>query len=214
MNPFFAEPCRPLARRTAHALLMVASIILAIPPAGAIEVKPRDVAGPNGSHGARQLIAAVKTGDADTIRSLVRAGIDIDARVSGDGTALTTAARAGDLALVNLLLHLGADVNQATRGDGNPLIMAASRKGNLEVVKRLVRAGAHVNAIVVDDETPLINASRSGDLGIVKFLVSHGARVDLAVPVRSRDHVLVWRTPLNQARTVEIKSFLLAHGAD
>ncbi|MGH8083771.1 MAG: ankyrin repeat domain-containing protein [Lysobacter sp.] len=191
----------------AFALLAVPVLLMAGPPVTiATPIRSSDAGG-------ARLIAAVKAGRMDSIHALIRDGVDIDVTVPGDGTALTTAARAGDLDIVNELLRLGADVDQASRGDGNPLIMAASKPGNLAVVERLVCAGADVNAVMTDDETPLINAARSGDLRVVRYLVEHGADVDLGVAVTVHSQARVWRSPLNQARTVAIRNYLIAHGA-
>ncbi|RNF86245.1 ankyrin repeat domain-containing protein [Montanilutibacter psychrotolerans] len=198
---------RSLLFCAAIALLAFPVILPANPPAAMVK------AARYGDGGGPLLIAAVKAGRVDEIRALIGDGVDIDATVAGEGTALTTASRAGDLDIVNELLRLGADVNHATRGDGNPLIMAASRPGNLEVVERLVVAGSDVNAIVTDDETPLINAARSGDLRIVKYMVEHGANVELGVTVTLSSQARVWRSPLNQARTMAIRSYLIGQGA-
>lgn len=197
----------PLLYCAAVALLVFPAVLMANKPAPGDRTTRRD------NSGGALLIAAVKAGRVDAIRALIQDGADIDAVVAGDGTALIAASRAGDLGIVNALLRLGADVGQAAHGDGNPLIMAASRPGNLEVVERLIDAGADVNAIVTDDETPLINAARSGDLRIVESLVEHGADVDLGVMATSRSQARVWRSPLNQARTKAIRSYLISQGA-
>lgn len=157
---------------------------------------------------ATRLIHAVKTDCIDTVRLLITHGVDVNARVDGDGTALIAAARRGDLIMVDTLIRMGADVNEPASGDGNPLIAAAAN-GQLAVVARLIAAGALVNAVVSDDETPLINAVRCGCLAVVKYLVTHGADVNLGVMADGSR----WRTPLNQARSVPIRSFLISSGA-
>lgn len=109
---------------------------------------------------------------------------------------------------MDALLNAGAGVNVASPGDGNPLIMAA-KAGHADVVKRLTEAGADPNAIVPGDETPLINAAREGHLDIVEYLVDHGADVNRGVTSDFGQ----WRSPLNQASSEAIKSWLRARGA-
>jgi ankyrin repeat protein len=157
---------------------------------------------------ASRLIRAVETDHIDTVRLLVSQGIDINARVDGDGTALIAAARRGDLMMVDTLIWMGADVNEPSVGDGNPLI-AAAKNGHLAVAARLIAAGALIDAIVPDDETALINAVRCSCLAVVKYLVAHGADVNLGVMADG----LRWRTPLNQARDMTIRNFLIGSGA-
>lgn len=154
------------------------------------------------------LIAAVKDRRVETVQRLVRDGIDVNSSVPGEGTALIAASRLGDLEMIDELLRLGAEVNRSARGDGSPLI-AAAITGDLRVIQRLLEAGADVNGVVATDETPLINASRAGKLAAVKFLAERGADVNLGVTADNGQR----RTPLNQARTEEIKGYLASKGA-
>ncbi|NIJ77559.1 beta-lactamase regulating signal transducer with metallopeptidase domain [Xanthomonas campestris] len=158
--------------------------------------------------GAAQLIYAATKGRLHEVRELVASGVAVDARVRGDGTALIVASKRGDLAMVEQLLELGARPDQASVGDGNPLI-AAAHAGHIAVVERLIAAGANVNGIVVHDETPLINAARRGHLAVVTSLVEHGADVNLGVVADAGQ----WRSPLNQASTQAIRSYLSSKGA-
>lgn len=144
----------------------------------------------------------------EEIRRQVKQGVDIDARVAGDGTALIRAAAGGDLASVNELIRQGADVNKPSRGDGNPLI-AAAKHGHLDVVATLVSAGANVNAVVAGDETPLINAARGGHLDVATYLVEHGADVNKGVTADMGR----WRSPLSQAANDQIRAYLASKGA-
>jgi len=157
---------------------------------------------------AATLIAAVKTQRIQEIRRQVEAGVDINARVRGDGTAMIRAAADGNLAIVDELIRLGADVNKSSRGDGNPLI-AAAKAGHLDIVKRLVAAGAAIDAVVPGDETALINAARGGHLDVVTYLVERGANVNQGV---FADYGR-WRSPLNQANDASVRKYLQGKGA-
>lgn len=156
------------------------------------------------------LLAAAKAGDAATVRRLARSGVDIDARVLGDGTALIQAVSARNLSTVDTLLALGADPNRAALGEGNPLIVAA-RLGAQPIVERLVHAGADVNRVVTYDETPLINAARAGHLATVEYLVARGADVNLGMVADG--WLGRWRSPLNQARDPAVRAYLIRRGA-
>ncbi len=188
------------------ALLAFAGLALANTPR--LDVSGRHVAEPDARVVA--LLAAAKAGDAATLRTLAASGVDIDARVLGDGTALIQAVTARNLSTVDTLLALGADPNRAALGEGNPLIVA-SRLGAQPIVERLVRAGADVNRVVTYDETPLINAARAGHLATVQYLVARGADVNLGMVADG--WLGRWRSPLNQARDPAVRAYLIGRGA-
>lgn len=188
------------------ALLVFAGLSLASTPR--LDVTGRRVAEPDARVVA--LLAAAKAGDVATVRELAGRGVDIEARVLGDGTALIQAVSAGDLATVDALLALGADPNRAALGEGNPLIVA-SRLGAQPIVERLVHAGADVNRVVTYDETPLINAARAGHLATVQYLVARGADVNLGMVADG--WLGRWRSPLNQARDPAVRAYLIGRGA-
>lgn len=154
---------------------------------------------------------AIHGNDYQTISNMLDNGLDINAVIEGDGTLLIMAIQAGHEAMVYDLIDAGADVNQAISADGNPLISAAM-KNNVKVAQRLFDEGALIDAIVEHDETALINASRMGHFEMVKFLVENGADVNLGVQV---DTVKgnIYRSPLNGAKTTEIRDYLLDMGA-
>lgn len=156
-----------------------------------------------------RLIQAVRHDRIDLVQRWVQGGgVGVDAALPGDGTALIVAAGRGDLGMVDALLELGADANHSARGDGNPLI-AASAGGHLDVMARLLAAGAQVDTVVPDDETALITAVRNDRLQAVEFLVERGADVNLGVLADGSR----WRSPLNQARSPAVRTYLLGKGA-
>ncbi|MGX5173881.1 M56 family metallopeptidase [Aliikangiella sp. IMCC44653] len=159
----------------------------------------------------QQLIEAVLANDIETIRSLQTTGVDINMPVDREGTALMIAVKEDNREMVEALIQLGANVNQASLYDGNPLIVAAMRN-NIELAQLLIENGANVNAIVTYDETPLINATRGGYLEMTKLLVNQGADVNLAVNTGFLDGSRI-RSPLNMAKSAEIRQFLIAKGA-
>jgi len=77
---------------------------------------------------------------------------------------------------------------------------------------RLIAAGADVNAVVLADETALINASAQGDLAMLQLLLSHGALINLQVETPLSDGPQM-RSALSRAANDQIRQFLRAQGA-
>ena len=157
---------------------------------------------------AKALIDALEDRGIEAVSQLVREGANINASKPGDGTVLMVASRRADLAAVDRLIALGAAVHATARADATALIAAAGA-GHLSVVKRLLTVGARIDDIVSGDETALISASRKGHLHVVRHLVEQKADVNLGVATPTG----LWRTPLNQARTPAIRTYLQQQGA-
>jgi hypothetical protein len=160
----------------------------------------------------KTLLEVVQRGDRDSVAQLLSEGIDINTAVPRDGTALIVAAKLGKTDMVSYLIQMGADVSQPVPGDGNALIGAAIG-GHTDVAAILCDAGADVNGIVPGDETPLINASRFGRKEMAEFLIDRGADVNLGVEVQLRNGETAFRSPLNQARSDEMREYLISMGA-
>jgi len=137
----------------------------------------------------------------DMVRTLVRAGAAVDARlergVSGRGRLTTNgatpyflAARNSDLPLMKLLLELGAD-GSLTNADGTTALLACAGVGalgdgdeaaatepeTLEAAKFLVDRGADVNAVDGNGETAMHGAAYQDRPNVARFLAEHGAEV-------------------------------------
>jgi len=154
------------------------------------------------------LAEAAERGDAGAVRTLLEAGVDVDAP-SRDGTPpLHWAVRAGDRDSVERLLAAGADVNAANRYGVRPLNVALEA-GDVALTRRLLEAGADAAARDRAGETPLMVAARTGDPELSKTLLEHGAAVD------TRDESF-GQTPLMVAAReghLETVRLLLAAGA-
>jgi ankyrin repeat protein len=121
-----------------------------------------------------RLVEASRNDDVAAVKSLLAAGVDVNAP-SGDGaTALHWAAQNDDLALADLLLAKGAKVNAVTDLDITPLWIAASN-ANTAILLRLLEARADPNIAPPTNGTPLMIAARLGDSQAVKALLAHGA---------------------------------------
>ena len=126
--------------------------------------------------GETPLMHAARSAKVDAIKSLVRAGADVNAKEKWSGqTALMWAAAQGDSAMVTELLKLGADLH-AKSNEGTTPFMFAVRKGDLRSVQAMLAAGADVNEKRSGDlATPLLVAIINGHADLVDLLLDKGA---------------------------------------
>ena len=118
---------------------------------------------------------AAMSRDAETARTLLRGGADVNA-AQGDGmTALHWAASNDDPALAQMLLYAGASVRATTRLGGYTPLHFASRSGHAPVMKVLVDRGAAVDAATSTGATALMLAASSGSVEAVGLLLDAGA---------------------------------------
>jgi ankyrin repeat protein len=87
------------------------------------------------------LINAAKNGDLALVKSLIAAGVDMNAKNNVGYTALIFASQQGHVEVVRALLAAKADMNAKDNDDMTALIRA-SQGGHDEVVKLLRQAGA------------------------------------------------------------------------
>ena len=147
------------------------------------------------------LISAVCDGDAEQVRALLEAGVDVDSRdtqsweisagatrayregdiekleTSGSKlgrTALMWAARLGRADIVRLLLASRSNVNVSDKLGLTPLMLAA-RYGHSEVVRILIGAGANVSATECDGCSSLLFAVENQHSQVVRELLAAGA---------------------------------------
>lgn len=116
------------------------------------------------------LVDAAWQGKPDTIRNLIKGGVDINARDKESGlTALMAAAAYGSTDVIDLLISAGAKINTKDNY-GWSAIMIASEKGNLNAVKALLKKGATISNKDFNGFTAADLAERNGHTKIVKFL--------------------------------------------
>jgi uncharacterized protein len=154
---------------------------------------------------------AVRSGDAEQVRDLLRGGADVNA-AQGDGmTALHWAAEVGNAEISEILIRGGAKVGAVTRlGDYTPLHLA-SRKGRADVMAVLLEGHADPNAATTSGgSTPLHFAASAGSVEGIDALLAAGAAPNARESSRGQ-------TPLMFAaadgRTQAVLA-LLAGGAD
>ncbi len=147
--------------------------------------------------------------DAASVRTLVRAGGDVNG-AQGDGmTALHWAATYGDTDLAEVLLYAGANVKATSRlGRFTPLHVA-SQGGFAAVVKALLDRGADVNAATTTGATALMLAAQAGNGPTVAALLDAKGDVNAAEQANGQ-------TPLMFAAAydrAEVVALLLERGA-
>ncbi|HEX2801767.1 MAG TPA: ankyrin repeat domain-containing protein [Phenylobacterium sp.] len=156
-----------------------------------------------------RLIEASRNDDVAAVKTLLAAGVDVNAP-SGDGaTALHWAAQNDDLALADLLLAKGAKVNAVTDLDITPLWIAASNSSTT-MIKRLLDARADPNIAPPTNGTPLMLAAQQGNVTAVKTLLAHGAHPDAREAARGQT-ALMWAV---SARQPDVVRALLEGRAD
>jgi ankyrin repeat protein len=155
------------------------------------------------------LVQAVKTGNVNTVRAMVKAKTDANIAEPDGTTALHWAVQNGSVEMVDLLLRSGANVAAANRYGVTPLSVACT-SGNAAIVERLLAAGADPNATFADGETPLMTAARTGSAEAIKALVARGANVG-ARETRKGQTALMWAAAENNVAAIRA---LIEAGAD
>ncbi len=156
-----------------------------------------------------RFIAAVKAGNRDAIRALLKPPVDVNAAEVDGTTALHWSVRGNDLETTRLLLGAGARADQANRYGVTPLSLAALN-GNAPVMDALIKAGADPSASISNGQTMLMIAAKNGDPDAIRVLLSHH------VDVNAREHVLgetalIWAASENHAEAIAL---LVKGGAD
>ena len=183
--------------RVAHARLVPAVILLTLAvPALAAEPDLR-------------LVNAVRHGDTEAVRALVREQADVNARQPDGATALHWAAYLDDLEAAELLLGAGARPDAANELGATPLYLACEN-GNAALVRRLLEAGADPDAELPSGETALMTAARTGNAGVAAALLAHGADVNVREATEGQT-ALMWAASQRHSGVVRE---LLEAGAD
>ena len=151
---------------------------------------------------------AVKRDDIITVKSLIAAGTDVNAKDKLGETPLHMAAVRGHLEISSLLIVEGADVNARDERELTPL-HAAAWSGHKETVVLLIAKGSHINALGENGITPLHVSSLSGKNKTMALLINNGADIN----ARNKDGM----TPLHVAALTgqkEAAELLISKGAD
>jgi len=133
-------------------------------------------ADPNGvPTGTPVLMTAARTGNVDTVKSLLAHGADVNAKESSRGqTALMWAVAEKHPEVARVLIDHGADVHAHSTSGFTPLLFAA-QQGDLNAARMLLEAGANVNEAAPEDGNTLVVATHSGHEALALFLLEKGA---------------------------------------
>jgi len=165
---------------------------------------------PNYQSPFKDIFEAAKKGTVKDLQYFVETkGIEVKVSKDDGRTLLHLAASNNpNIEVIEYLISQGIDVNALDYFNEIPLHCGA-RNFNIEIVKYLISQDAKVNDECEQGKTPLHIAVGYSNTEAVKYLISQGADVN------------AWRfdfqggcgTPLNYAKTEEIKSILREAGA-
>ena len=156
-----------------------------------------------------RLVDAVKEGDQNAVRSLLKTHEDVNLPEADGATALVWASDRDDLEMVELLIGAGADVNVANIYGVTPLSLACTNR-NAAMVEKLLKAGANPKTAQATGETPLMRCARAGNVDAVRLLLAHGADVSAKETEREQT-ALMWAAAQKHPAVVQA---LVEHGAD
>ena len=127
--------------------------------------------------GPTSLMAAIRSGDVETVKRLVQQGADVNSVNPFGDTPLATAINAGSAEILQILTDAGANV-RGTDGAGNSFIHLALRQDNADLVRVLTSAGADPNEKDAIGNPAIQVAIVKNQPEIVRFLVNGGADVN------------------------------------
>jgi ankyrin repeat protein len=153
---------------------------------------------------------AAMRGDADSVRTLLKGGADVNAAQADGMTALHWAALNGDLPTMEVVLVAGATRDALTRVGAYTPLHLASQRGHAAAVKRLLDAGAKAGSFTATGVQPLHLAAQAGSVDAVKALLDRGADIDAKDKTHGRS-ALVFAVSKDRR---DVLSLLASRGAD
>jgi ankyrin repeat protein len=155
------------------------------------------------------LINAVKGGDEEVIKAMLKSKVDVNSKKADGTTALHYAVHRNDLDTLKQLVKKGADPDAENVYGVTPIALACTNR-NSAAVKILLDAGADANAEKWSGETILMDCVRTGTTDAVAALLKAGANPNVT-------ENKMGQTPLMWAAAggySEITRLLLEHGAE
>lgn len=123
------------------------------------------------------LLEAAADNDAETVRRLIAAGADLEARDGQGRTALLVATHRNAVEAARLLIEAGADVNAMDDIDDSPFLYAGA-EGRLEILRMTLKAGADLTSTNRYGGTALIPAAHHGHVETVRELIATDIPID------------------------------------
>jgi len=184
-----------LCKRTLSGLAVITVAVFCLPLLAAVESPVAD---------------AAMHSDIETIRSLLKDGVDANT-AQGDGmTALHWTAVNGDLDAAKMLLYAGGNLRATTRLNRYTPLHLASQHGWADLVEVLLNAGSDVHANTTSGATALMLASASGSAAAVSALIQHDADVNAQESGRG-ETALMFAAAYDRSAVIDV---LLRHDAD
>jgi ankyrin repeat protein len=130
--------------------------------------------------GVTPLMHGAGGGSVEIVKSLLRAGAQVNAQAALGITAVHQAAALNHTEIVEVLLAAGADPNLPDGTSCETALACAVRNGRTDIAKMLLAHGANLEAPMETrgGETALHVAVEIGDVGMLRLLVESGADVD------------------------------------
>ncbi|XP_050296415.1 protein fem-1 homolog B isoform X1 [Anthonomus grandis grandis] len=125
--------------------------------------------------GATSLWCAACAGHLNVVKTLVKAGADVNHATATNSTPLRAACFDGRLDIVKYLTRHNADIHLANKYN-NSCLMIAAYKGHVDVVNYLLECGANPNERALCGASALHFAAESGHVEVVKELLSYDAK--------------------------------------
>ena len=116
------------------------------------------------------IFAAAYRGDAETVRGILAAGVDVDARSASGETALHFAMFPKNLTVARLLLDYGFDPNAIAARNGYTPLHNAVAFDNADAARLLLQYRANRNIRSLNGLTPFEKARREGKRELVLLL--------------------------------------------
>jgi len=170
-NPLARKSHNPLLSRIESNDPIAAGILMKIFPRLISLLNNQDFAG------ITPLRFAIYSGNTQSAKALILAGVDVNIQGPDGRNALYDAAYKNNLEVMQLLLAKGAII--VSQGSSDTPLHAASREGYLDAVRLLIQSGADVNYRDRDGNTSLHCAARSGNSRLVGYLIEKGGDVSI-----------------------------------
>ncbi|MFA5104252.1 MAG: ankyrin repeat domain-containing protein [Candidatus Margulisiibacteriota bacterium] len=138
----------------------------------------------------------------ETLKYLIKHGIDVNSRDKFGWTALMNAAYDGDKEAVEVLIAAGADI-EAKNNDGDTALSLAREGGKDEVSEILLKPiKSSVNSPEADKLAVLFERAREGNVEAINSLIA--AKADINVKDRNGNTLLICSAFNNNPEAIEV----------
>jgi hypothetical protein len=120
------------------------------------------------------LLWCSRIGALESLKLLIEAGADPNAKMIAGGTAIYVATQENHVDCLKVLVDSGGDVNAKLDSTGGSALDIASMMARVECLEMLVNNGADVNAVAIDGTSALYSAEQSGCPECVEILKNAG----------------------------------------